>query len=101
MFGILRILEAVRLLNLKNHTKIYQLKIRALWLGSRDPSKETNSSKKSLRSSKIILLIVVNYRESYGIFACNGILFNHESPRRGETFITQKLQWAFQLLNLA
>ena len=93
--GILRILEAVRLLNLKNHTKIYQASTSELYgLVQETPQKETTPfyPKSPYGVAKLYAYwIVVNYRESYGIFACNGILFNHESPRRGETFITRKI----------
>ena len=64
------------------------------WEGLRDPTNRGNSvlPKKSLRGAKLYAYwISVNYREAYGIYACNGILFNHESPRRGETFVTRKI----------
>ena len=93
--GILRILEAVRLLNLIEHTKIYQASTSELYgLVQEVPQKETTPfyPKSPYGVAKLYAYwIVVNYRESYGIFACNGILFNHESPRRGETFITRKI----------
>jgi GDPmannose 4,6-dehydratase len=93
--GILRILEAVRLLNLIDHTKIYQASTSELYgLVQEVPQKETTPfyPKSPYGVAKLYAYwIVVNYRESYGIFACNGILFNHESPRRGETFITRKI----------
>ena len=93
--GILRILEAVRLLNLIDHTKIYQASTSELYgLVQEVPQKETTPfyPKSPYGVAKLYAYwIVVNYRESYGIFACNGILFNHESPRRGETFVTKKI----------
>tara|TARA_B100001989_G_scaffold251750_1_gene231745 strand:+ start:690 stop:1787 length:1098 start_codon:yes stop_codon:yes gene_type:complete len=93
--GILRILEAVRLLNLIKHTKIYQASTSELYGSVKEiPQKETTPfyPKSPYGVAKLYAYwIVVNYRESYGIFACNGILFNHESPRRGETFITRKI----------
>ena len=93
--GILRILEAVRLLNLIDHTRIYQASTSELYgLVQEVPQKETTPfyPKSPYGVAKLYAYwIVVNYRESYGIFACNGILFNHESPRRGETFITRKI----------
>ena len=93
--GILRILEAVRLLNLKDFTRIYQASTSELFGQVQEtPQKETTPfyPKSPYGIAKLYAYwIVVNYRESYGIFACNGILFNHESPRRGETFITRKI----------
>ena len=93
--GILRILEAIRLLNLIEHTKVYQASTSELYgLVQEVPQKETTPfyPKSPYGVAKLYAYwIVVNYRESYGIFACNGILFNHESPRRGETFITRKI----------
>ncbi len=93
--GILRILEAVKLLNLINHTKIYQASTSELFGQVQEtPQKESTPfyPKSPYGVAKLYAYwIVVNYRESYGMFACNGILFNHESPRRGETFITRKI----------
>ena len=93
--GILRILEAVRLLNLIEHTKIYQASTSEIYgLVQEIPQKETTPfhPMSPYGVAKLYAYwIVVNYRQSYGIFACNGILFNHESPRRGETFVTRKI----------
>ena len=93
--GTLRILESIRILKLENKTKFYQASTsELLWSSSRNTSKRiyTLLSKEPLCSCEIILILDhKNYRESYGIFACNGILFNHESPRRGETFVTRKI----------
>ena len=94
--GTLRILEAVRLLNLQKKTKIYQASTSELY--GRYENKPMNEltpfyPKSPYGVAKLYAYwITVNYRESYGIFACNGILFNHESPRRGETFVTKRLQ---------
>ena len=93
--GPLRILEAVRLLGLNKKTKIYQASSSELY-GLIKESPQSESTPFYPRSpyavSKLYAYwITVNYRESYGIFACNGILFNHESPRRGETFVTRKI----------
>ena len=93
--GILRILEAVKLLNLKDKTKVYQASTSELYgLVQEIPQKETTPfyPRSPYGVAKLYAhWITVNYRESYGIFACNGILFNHESPRRGETFVTRKI----------
>ena len=93
--GTLRILEAVRLLGLGKKTKIYQASTSELYgLVQEVPQKETTPfyPRSPYAVSKLYAYwITVNYRESYGIFACNGILFNHESPRRGETFVTRKI----------
>jgi len=93
--GPLRILEAVRLLGLNKKTKIYQASSSELY-GLIKESPQSESTPFYPRSpyavSKLYAYwITVNYRESYGMFACNGILFNHESPRRGETFVTRKI----------
>ena len=98
--GTLRILEAVRLLGLENKTRIYQASTSELYGGmSENKNKKgfyDESSPFYPRSpygvAKIYgYWITKNYREAYNIFACNGILFNHESPRRGETFVTRKI----------
>jgi len=102
--GILRILEAVRLLNLREHTKIYQASTSEIYgLVQEIPQKETTPfyPKSPYGVAKLYAYwIVVNYREAYGIFACNGILFNHESPRRGETFVTRKITMGLCAINL-
>ena len=93
--GILRILEAVKVLNLTKKTKIYQASTSELYgLIQESPQKETTPfyPRSPYAVAKLYAYwIVVNYREAYNLFACNGILFNHESPRRGETFVTRKI----------
>ena len=93
--GTLRILEAVRTLDLISKTRIYQASTSELYgLVQEVPQKETTQfyPRSPYGVSKLYAYwITVNYRESYGMFACNGILFNHESPRRGETFVTRKI----------
>ena len=93
--GTLRILEAVRVLGLKNKTKIYQASTSELFGKVQEvPQKETTPfyPRSPYAAAKLYAYwITINYRESYGLFACNGILFNHESPRRGETFVTRKI----------
>ena len=101
--GTLRILEAVRLLDLTKKTKIYQASTSELYgLVQEVPQSETTPfyPRSPYAVSKLYAYwIVVNYRESYGIFACNGILFNHESPRRGETFVTRKITRGLARIN--
>lgn len=93
--GTLRILEAVRLLGLTKKTKIYQASTSELYgLVQEVPQKETTPfyPRSPYAVAKMYAYwITVNYREAYGMFACNGILFNHESPVRGETFVTRKI----------
>ena len=93
--GPLRILESVRILGLTNKTKIYQASTSELYgLVQEIPQTETTPfyPRSPYGVAKLYAYwITVNYRESYGMFACNGILFNHESPRRGETFVTRKI----------
>ena len=93
--GTLRILEAVRLLGLIDKTKIYQASTSELYgLIQESPQKESTPfyPRSPYAVSKLYAYwIIVNYREAYGLYACNGILFNHESPRRGETFVTRKI----------
>ena len=93
--GTLRILEAVKLLGLANKTRIYQASTSELYgLVQEIPQKETTPfhPRSPYGVAKLYAYwITVNYRESYGMYACNGILFNHESPRRGETFVTRKI----------
>lgn len=93
--GALRILEAIRLLGLEKKTKFYQASTSELYGEVQEiPQKETTPfyPRSPYAVAKIYAYwITVNYRESYGIYACNGILFNHESPRRGETFVTRKI----------
>ena len=89
--GTLRILEAVRMLGLTNKTRIYQASTSELYgLVQEVPQKETTPfyPRSPYGVAKLYAYwITVNYREAYGMYACNGILFNHESPRRGETFV--------------
>ncbi len=93
--GMLRILEAVRLLGLKDKTKIYQASTSELYGKVKEiPQNEKTPfyPRSPYGVAKLYAYwITVNYREAYGMFACNGILFNHESPIRGETFVTRKI----------
>jgi len=93
--GTLRILEAVRILGLEKKTKIYQASTSELYgLVQETPQKETTPfyPRSPYAVAKMYgFWITVNYREAYGMYACNGILFNHESPLRGETFVTRKI----------
>ena len=93
--GTLRILEAVRLLGLTHKTRIYQASTSELYgLVQEIPQKESTPfyPRSPYGVAKLYAYwITVNYREAYGMYACNGILFNHESPRRGETFVTRKI----------
>jgi GDPmannose 4,6-dehydratase len=93
--GSLRILEGIRILGLQNKTRFYQASTSELYgLVQEIPQKETTPfyPRSPYAVAKMYAYwITVNYRESYGIYACNGILFNHESPRRGETFVTRKI----------
>jgi GDPmannose 4,6-dehydratase len=93
--GTLRLLEAVRLLGLQNKTKIYQASTSELYgLVQAVPQSESTPfyPRSPYAVAKIYAYwITVNYREAYNMFACNGILFNHESPLRGETFVTRKI----------
>jgi GDPmannose 4,6-dehydratase len=102
--GTLRILEAVRLLGLTKKTRIYQASTSELYgLVQEVPQKETTPfyPRSPYAVAKLYAYwITVNYREAYGMFACNGILFNHESPLRGETFVTRKITRAVAQLAL-
>ncbi|XZE55548.1 GDP-mannose 4,6-dehydratase [Planctomycetaceae bacterium SH139] len=93
--GTLRMLEAIRFLGLEYKTRFYQASTSELYgLVQETPQKETTPfyPRSPYAVAKLYAYwITVNYRESYGIYACNGILFNHESPRRGETFVTRKI----------
>jgi GDPmannose 4,6-dehydratase len=93
--GTLRILEAIRILGLEKKTRFYQASTSELYgLVQESPQKETTPfyPRSPYAVAKLYAYwIVVNYREAYGMYACNGILFNHESPRRGETFVTRKI----------
>ncbi len=93
--GTLRILEAIRILGLEKKTRFYQASTSELYgLVQETPQRETTPfyPRSPYAVAKMYAYwITVNYRESYGMYACNGILFNHESPRRGETFVTRKI----------
>jgi GDPmannose 4,6-dehydratase len=93
--GTLRLLDAIRFLKLEEKTRFYQASTSELYgLVQEVPQKETTPfyPRSPYAVAKLYAYwITVNYRESYGIYACNGILFNHESPRRGETFVTRKI----------
>jgi GDPmannose 4,6-dehydratase len=93
--GTLRLLEAIRFLGLEKTTRFYQASTSELFGKVREtPQKETTPfhPRSPYGVAKLYAYwIVVNYREAYGMYACNGILFNHESPRRGETFVTRKI----------
>jgi len=93
--GTLRLLEAIRFLGLENKTRFYQASTSELY-GQVAETPQTETTPFHPRSPYAVAKlyaywICVNYREAYGIYACNGILFNHESPRRGETFVTRKI----------
>lgn len=102
--GALRILEAIRILGLTNKTKFYQASTSELYgLVQETPQKETTPfyPRSPYAAAKLYAYwITVNYREAYGIYACNGILFNHESPIRGETFVTRKITRALSRIKL-
>ena len=92
--GVLRLLEAVKSSNLRYKTKIYQASTSELFGKSPPPQKENTLfyPRSPYAVAKLYAYwIIVNYREAYNMFACNGILFNHESPLRGETFVTRKI----------
>ena len=93
--GALRILEAIRILGLEKKTRFYQASTSELYgLVQESPQKETTPfyPRSPYAVAKLYAYwITINYREAYGMYACNGILFNHESPRRGETFVTRKI----------
>ena len=101
--GTLRILEAIKLLGLKDKTRFYQASTSELY-GFVQETPQTESTPFYPRSPYAVSKlfghwITKNYRESYGIYACNGILFNHESPRRGETFVTRKITRGLSRIN--
>ena len=93
--GTLRLLEAIRILGLEKRTRFYQASTSELYgLVQEIPQRETTPfyPRSPYAAAKLYAYwITVNYREAYGMYACNGILFNHESPRRGETFVTRKI----------
>jgi GDPmannose 4,6-dehydratase len=96
--GTLRLLEAIRILGLEKKTKFYQASTSELYGRVQEiPQKETTPfyPRSPYAAAKLYAYwITINYREAYGVFACNGILFNHESPIRGETFVTRKITMA-------
>src|SRR6476661_1684933 len=102
--GTLRILEAVRLLGMTKKTKIYQASTSELYgLVQAVPQSETTPfyPRSPYAVAKLYAYwITINYREAYGMYACNGILFNHESPLRGETFVTRKITRALARIKL-
>jgi len=102
--GTLRILEGIRLLGLEEKTRFYQASTSELY-GEVQEIPQTEKTPFYPRSPYAVAKlyaywITVNYREAYGIYACNGILFNHESPLRGETFVTRKITRAFARISL-
>ena len=102
--GALRLLEAIRILDLEKKTKFYQASTSELY-GLVQETPQTEKTPFYPRSPYAVAKmyaywITVNYREAYGIYACNGILFNHESPLRGETFVTRKITRALARINL-
>lgn len=102
--GVLRLLEAIRILGLEKKTRLYQASTSELYgLVQETPQRETTPfyPRSPYAVAKLYgYWIVVNYREAYGIYACNGILFNHESPIRGETFVTRKITRALASIKL-
>jgi GDPmannose 4,6-dehydratase len=102
--GTLRLLEAVRLLGLRERTKFYQASTSELYGKAAETPQNENTPfypRSPYAAAKLYSYwITVNYREAYGIFACNGILFNHESPMRGETFVTRKISRAVARIRL-
>ncbi|MET3520650.1 GDP-mannose 4,6-dehydratase [Mesorhizobium abyssinicae] len=102
--GALRILEAIRILGLEKKSRFYQASTSELYgLVQETPQKETTPfyPRSPYAVAKLYAYwITVNYREAYGIYACNGILFNHESPMRGETFVTRKITRALARIKL-
>jgi GDPmannose 4,6-dehydratase len=102
--GALRILEAIRILKLEKKIKYYQASTSELYGATQEtPQNETTpfNPRSPYAVAKLYAYwITINYRESYGIFACNGILFNHESPVRGETFVTRKITRALVRIKL-
>jgi len=102
--GTLRLLEAIRILGLQHKTRFYQASTSELYgLVRETPQRETTPfyPRSPYAVAKLYAYwICVNYREAYGIYACNGILFNHESPRRGETFVTRKITRALARIKL-
>jgi len=102
--GTLRLLEAIRILGLEKKTRFYQASTSELYgVAQETPQRETTPfyPRSPYAVAKLYAYwITVNYREAYGMYACNGILFNHESPRRGETFVTRKITRALARIKL-
>jgi len=102
--GALRLLEAIKILGLEHHTRFYQASTSELYgMVQEVPQSETTPfyPRSPYAVAKLYAYwIVVNYREAYGIYACNGVLFNHESPKRGETFVTRKITRALARIKL-
>jgi len=102
--GVLRLLEAIRILGLERKTRVYQASTSELFGQVREtPQRETTPfhPRSPYGVAKLYAYwITVNYREAYGLYACNGILFNHESPIRGETFVTRKITRALARIHL-
>jgi GDPmannose 4,6-dehydratase len=102
--GVLRILEAIRILNLEKKTKYYQASTSELYGAVRETPQNEKTPfypRSPYGVAKLYAYwITVNYREAYGIYACNGILFNHESPVRGETFVTRKITKALAKIKI-
>lgn len=101
--GTLRLLEAIRILGLEKKTKFYQASTSEMFGGFNPPQNEATPfyPRSPYGAAKLYAhWITINYREAYGIFACCGILFNHESPRRGETFVTKKITQAAARISL-
>ncbi|MEE2698697.1 MAG: GDP-mannose 4,6-dehydratase [Pseudomonadota bacterium] len=101
--GPLRLLEAIRILKLEEKTKFYQASTSELYGNSPPPQNEQTpfSPRSPYASAKLFAYSITdNYREAYNIFACNGILFNHEGPTRGETFVTRKITRAAAAIKL-
>ena len=102
--GTLRLLEAIRILDLRDKTRFYQASTSELYgLVRETPQRETTPfyPRSPYGVAKLYAhWITVNYREAYGLYACNGILFNHESPQRGETFVTRKITLALSRIKL-
>jgi GDPmannose 4,6-dehydratase len=102
--GTLRVLEAIRILGLEKKTRFYQASTSEMFGNAQEiPQKETTAfyPRSPYAAAKVYAYwITVNYREAYGIFACNGILFNHESPLRGETFVSRKITRALTRISV-
>ena len=102
--GALRLLEAIRILRMEKRTRFYQASTSELYGNAREtPQRETTPfhPRSPYGAAKLYAYwTVVNYREAYGMYACNGILFNHEGPTRGETFVTRKITRAVAAINL-